>query len=112
MDAFCLSSRYEGLPFTALEALATNLPLILTDGPGLRSFGSPTYGFSHVHYGKVGDADSLASALSAWLQNRTQSTNHREQAASHFSIPVCYGRIAALYEEMVARKASSSSSRK
>ena len=38
LDAYILSSRYEGLPITVLEAMATNLPLILTDVSGNRGF--------------------------------------------------------------------------
>ena len=42
LDAFTLPSRYEGFALSALEALATGLPLILTDCPGnddLKGFG-------------------------------------------------------------------------
>ena len=98
MDAFCLSSRYEGLPFTGLEALASNLPLILTDAPGLQSFGDPSYGLSHVFYGKANE-QSLAGAMGAWFRKRTLPVNHRLSAQKHFSIPEVYGKILQLYED-------------
>ena len=98
MDAFCLSSRYEGLPFTGLEALASNLPLILTDAPGLQSFGDPSYGLSHVFYGRANE-QSLADAMEAWLKKRSDPVNHRQSAQKHFSIPVVYGEILQLYQQ-------------
>ncbi|CAA6696207.1 MULTISPECIES: glycosyltransferase [unclassified Lentimonas] len=97
MDTFCLSSRYEGLPFTGLEALASNLPLILTDAPGLRSFGAKAYGFSDVYYGTLGSYESLAEAMQTWHVNRQSATNHRERAQVHFSIEEVYGQILELY---------------
>lgn len=103
MDAFCLSSRYEGLPFTGLEALAANLPLILTDAPGLQSFGDSGYGLSHVFYGKA-DEQSLATAMDAWFRRRTLPVNHRQSAQKHFSIPEVYGKILKLYEDYSASK--------
>ena len=99
MDAFCLSSRYEGLPFTGLEALASNLPLILTDAPGLQSFGAASYGFRHVYYGQLGDDQSLADAMQAWYTHRNASVNHRTIAQQHFSIPEVYGKILQLYQQ-------------
>ena len=98
MDAFCLSSRYEGLPFTGLEALASNLPLILTDAPGLQSFGDLSYGLSHVFYGRANE-QSLADAMEAWLKKRSDPVNHRQSAQKHFSIPVVYGKILQLYQQ-------------
>ncbi len=99
MDAFCLSSRYEGLPFTGLEALASNLPLILTDAPGLQSFGAASYGFSHVYYGQLADDQSLADAMQAWYTHRNAPVNHRTIAQQHFSIPEVYGKILQLYQQ-------------
>lgn len=100
MDAFCLSSRYEGLPFTVLEALASDLPLILTDAPGLRSFRDPRYRLNHVFYGDVEDPVSMGDAICRWVCSREVKSNHRAKSRDHFSIPVCYGRIESLYRMM------------
>jgi len=103
MDAFCLSSRYEGLPFTGLEALASNLPLILTDAPGLRSFGSEHYGFNKVFYCETENVESLANAMHQWYQNRDKAVNHRDNAKDYFSIPKVYGKILELYRREVTK---------
>ncbi|MCU1674997.1 MAG: metal-dependent hydrolase, partial [Frankiales bacterium] len=36
MDVFVLASRWEGLPRTLLQAMATNVPVVATDADGVR----------------------------------------------------------------------------
>lgn len=36
MDVYCLCSHYEGLPLTILEAMASKVPFVGTDVPGIR----------------------------------------------------------------------------
>ncbi|WPJ97379.1 glycosyltransferase [Coraliomargarita algicola] len=98
MDAFCLSSRYEGLPYTGLEALASNLPLILADSPGLKSFGNIQYGFNQVYYGKTECPQSIANAMQQWFKAKHITTEHRALAEQHFSIQVACRQILELYQ--------------
>ena len=52
LDGFLLGSRYEGMPRVVIEAIATNLPLILTRAPGNLDFAE--LGLSHVYWAEVG----------------------------------------------------------
>ncbi|MGB0369893.1 MAG: glycosyltransferase [Opitutales bacterium] len=99
MDAFCLSSRYEGLPFTALEALASDLPLVLTDGPGLRSFADSKYGFEQIYYAASDNIEMFAEAILTCFNQRERGTNHRSASKDFFSINSVYGRIVDLYTQ-------------
>jgi glycosyltransferase involved in cell wall biosynthesis len=106
LDAFVLSSRYEGLALSAIEAVASDLPLILSDVPGNREF--QRIGLSHVAAVPVGDAVALTHAIGLWLEDRKtpRPTNHRAVAEACFSREHCYGRVLAEYQAAVARHAS------
>jgi glycosyltransferase involved in cell wall biosynthesis len=61
LDLFCLSSRYEGMPYVLLEALAAGLPIVATRVGGVRSC------VTHDVNGLLvepGDSGELAQALS------------------------------------------------
>jgi glycosyltransferase involved in cell wall biosynthesis len=104
LDVFVLSSRYEGLSFAVLEALATNLPLVLTDVPGNRDF--LRLGLSHVWSAPAEAPDALALAMEACLVDleNGRPSNHRAVAIERFSEEVCFGRILNLYRQIVTSK--------
>ena len=85
LDCFILTSRYEGLSFAALEALSTNLPLILSDGPGNREFTS--VGLSHLWNARVEYPASFASAITSWYDDRVRPRpcNHHDVTVARFS---------------------------
>lgn len=77
-DLFVLSSRWEGLPAVALEALACGLGLIVTDcAPGLREITDAAAMPAPV---PVGDNDALATAIAAALESPPDTTRAREVA--------------------------------
>jgi glycosyltransferase involved in cell wall biosynthesis len=71
-DAFVMPSLREGLPISALEAMATGLPAILTDVPGLRDL-RPL--FPGVIWAEP-SARPLAEALLAFVSLDPESRRH------------------------------------
>ncbi len=71
-DAFMMPSIYEGFGIAAIEALATGLPALFTDCPGLRDFRSQ---FPGLVYTQV-DAKSVAEGL-----QRLMSITENERVA-------------------------------
>ncbi len=65
-DAYVLPSRHEGFPVALVEALASGLPAVAADAPGVRDvLGEPPAGLVVP----TGDAHALASALGHLLDN-------------------------------------------
>jgi glycosyltransferase involved in cell wall biosynthesis len=97
LDCFILTSRYEGLSFAALEAMATDLPLILSSAPGNRGFA--TLGLTHLWTARVEYPASFASAITSWYDDRSHARpcNHRSVATSGFSREVQFANIEAAY---------------
>jgi glycosyltransferase involved in cell wall biosynthesis len=100
LDAFVLSSRYEGLSLAVLEALATNLPLVLTDVLGNRDFFK--LGLSHLWSAPAENPAALASAIGKCVGDLSNATtcNHRRIAIDNFSQDRCFGRIIDLYTKV------------
>ena len=104
LDAFVLSSRYEGLSFAVLEALATNLPLVLTDVPGNRDFFK--LGLSHLATAPSENPAALAQALGQCIDSlgSVGGCNHRQIAIEKFSEEACFGQILDLYRRLGQQK--------
>jgi glycosyltransferase involved in cell wall biosynthesis len=91
LDGFLLASRYEGMPRAVIEAVATNLPLILTRAPGNLDFAK--LGLSHVYWAEVADEADLASAVQYWASASSGGINHRDIALRLFQSESCYHHI-------------------
>lgn len=98
LDGMILTSRYEGLSFAVLEALACDLPVILSQVPGNNDF--TEMGLSHCWSAAKEDVDGFADVIGQWAKDRVlaRPSNHRQIAESRFSQAACFGALEHEYE--------------
>jgi glycosyltransferase involved in cell wall biosynthesis len=101
-DVFVLASRYEGLPFALLEALALALPVVVTDVVGMRE------AVDDQVSGLVVPANAPAEMTAAILsllrdpeRARRLAVAGRHKVVAEFSLERMLDRHQALYEELV-----------
>ena len=99
-DGFVLSSLWEGLPMSLLEAGACAVPSVSTQATGAAEI-LPT-----TQLAKIADAESLHSAMLQLMQMpalmREQTGLHaRELIEQRFSLPAVLDRWEALYAEIL-----------
>jgi glycosyltransferase involved in cell wall biosynthesis len=99
VDGFVLTSHYEGFSLAALEALAADLPMILSEAPGNSDLLAEP--LSHAWRAAPGDVEGFARALAAWAASRRegQPPNHRELARSRFESVKQHQAILQLYRD-------------
>ncbi len=97
LDGFLLTSLYEGMSYAVLEALASDLPIVLTHAPGNDDFADGN--FSHLEWCQPGDPASIAAAIREWRQklDRPGSPNHRTIATGLYAGEVCSRAIKDAY---------------
>ncbi|MGI8422865.1 MAG: glycosyltransferase family 4 protein [Chloroflexota bacterium] len=99
LNVFLLTSRFEGLPYSAIEALSMRTAIVATDVPGTRDV------VRHNETGLLapsGDVTALADAVTSLLSDpqlagRLGDTG-RADALARFSIERMVGETAALYQ--------------
>ncbi|WP_395735468.1 glycosyltransferase [Prosthecobacter sp.] len=98
LDGMILTSRYEGLSFAVLEALACDLPVILSQVPGNLDF--TEMGLSHCWSAPKEDPDAFSRVIAQWAADcgNGRPSNHRQIAESRFSQEACFGAIVREYE--------------
>ena len=100
LDGFVLTSRYEaGWPIVLLEALATDLPLIVSDAPGTTGIGAA--GLSHCWTAPAEQVEQFTAALESWLADRPagRPSNHRRTAIERFSPAKAFGAVLEAYRQ-------------
>lgn len=102
-DAFCLSSDYEGMPLSVLEAMASGLPVVVTGVTGSRAMITPTV------TGLVSpprDPSALGHALTRLFEDRNLAARLGRRAQEHVaftvSLPTMLTRYTDLYERLLS----------
>jgi len=97
IDGMILTSRYEGLSFAVLEALACDLPVMLTEVPGNLDF--IHLGLSHCWSAPKESPEQVARAIEKWSGDLVshRPSNHRQTAESRFSQVACFGALVTEY---------------
>lgn len=92
-----LPSRWEGMPNVVLQAMASRLPLVVTDVEGVRELLGPLAEQQAVPYG---DSAAWSQRVLQLLENPTQAAHEAEQnrrrAAEHFTLD----RMAQAYQDL------------
>ena len=104
LDGFVLASLYEGMSYAAIEAIATGLPIILSDAPGNRDFAA--MGLDRLYWCRPRDSEDLAAAIRRWREEWVSagpSAVNREVALARFSLEAAFGNLIAVYREIAAR---------
>ncbi len=106
VDGFVLTSRYEGFSLALLEALACDLPLILSEAPGNGDVLSLP--LSQLWKAPVADAGAFAAAMASWAQARSEAEpprlNHRAIAREWFDGQRSFRRVLGLYQDLLERR--------
>lgn len=99
VDGFILTSRYEGFSLAALEALAADLPMVLSEAPGTTDLLARS--LSHVWKAPPGDVDGFAQSITAWRDRLGDGSqpNHRLIAETQFDITEKNAAVLDLYRQ-------------
>ncbi len=102
IDGFILPSRYEGFSLAALEALSSDLPLILSRAPGNTDLLAQP--LSHVWSAAPGDVDGFARAIADWHDRlqKASAVNHRRIARTRFDLRAVFGSVLQLYRDLLS----------
>ncbi|MCE9518308.1 MAG: glycosyltransferase family 4 protein [Verrucomicrobia bacterium] len=101
IDAAILPSRYEGLSFAVLEAMACDLPVIVSEALGNLDF--LNLGLSHCWSAPKENPELMGQAIMKWATGQPRPSNHRVTAEHRFSQETCFGAVVAEYQSQVRR---------
>jgi glycosyltransferase involved in cell wall biosynthesis len=104
-DGFVLSSRWEGLPMSLLEAAACALPAVATDVSGTREV---IVDRETGWLAPAGDAAGLGKAMTRMMQTPSEERSFmgqraRQNVIDHFNLKAVLDQWEAQYEELLKR---------
>ena len=104
-DAFVLPSIYEGLPFTLLEAMALDVPVVASDISGIREvLGDQPVGWLTAPRDEAAIAQALQTILEQPAEAQCRTALARQLVETRFSVEHMTEQHAALYEEVLVEK--------
>lgn len=107
-DAFVFPSRKEGLPNVVLEAMASGLPVIVSDLPGLKKVVNPCKTGVVI---PIGDIDALENAIVALVSSKTGKKTLGEAARAYIlenhSFDPWQAKMAQIYKQLLQTKRKS-----
>jgi glycosyltransferase involved in cell wall biosynthesis len=108
-DGFILTSRYEGMSLSMLEAISCGIPLLLTNAPGLavmHAHGLEAQWLPNPAHSEDFAADVL-SALEVWAARpAVVSLKQHEFIRRNFNATIQFDKIVTLYANMVEQPVS------
>jgi glycosyltransferase involved in cell wall biosynthesis len=103
VDVFVLSSGWEGLPISLLEALACGVPQVATDVGGTGEAVGEDTGVLVPAHDPEALADALVAALKDPARRRRMAAASRTRHAERFGIERMVAETAALYDDALGR---------
>jgi len=105
MDIFCLPSHQEGLPLSIIEAMATGLPVVGTDVPGIRIVVKPSRnGFLVAPNNQAELTQALIQLVSDAGLRKRMGQVAREDIEKYYSFEKCVKEYSALFESLADQR--------
>jgi glycosyltransferase involved in cell wall biosynthesis len=101
-DVFVMSSSWEGLPISLLEAQCTGLPAIVTDVGGCKEVLDITHGGVIVESDNPQNFSEVLLSLIKSMELRNKFTQNSLTHAHHFSIEYCISKHRDLYQSTIS----------
>ncbi len=113
LDAFVLASRFEGAPYTPLEAMRAGVPVVLSDVVGNRdAVADGDSGFLRAASDTTGMANAVIGLLTDDRLRRSMTERAAARVARRFDAALMGRRLEALYAEVAAGAGSRRSTRR